>query len=90
MEWQNWNFWGLKSLGKGLKSRRKLAAIEKIAPPKNRKSLQRILGLIKSNQIKFISGDKAHSTQTQMTIKHTHTHTHTETCKKKVNASTKN
>jgi len=41
---------------------------------------------IKSNQI---SGDKAHSTQTQMTIKHTHTHayTHTETCKKKVNAS---
>jgi len=34
------------------------------------------------NQIKFISGDKAHSTQTQMTIKHTHTHT--ETCKKKV------
>ena len=49
-----------------------------------------------SNQIKFISGDKAHSTQTQMTIKHTHTHTHphpythTETCKKKVNASTKN
>jgi len=27
-------------------SRRKLVAIEKIAPPKNRKSLQRILGLI--------------------------------------------
>jgi len=27
---------------------------------------------IKSNQINFISGDKAHSTQTQMTIKHTH------------------
>ena len=34
---------------------------------------------IKSNQIKFISGDKAHSTQTQMTIKHTHTYTPTHT-----------
>jgi len=40
-------FLGFEISGDGIKiSRRKLAAIEKIAPPKNRKSLQRILGLI--------------------------------------------
>jgi len=31
---------------------------------------------IKSNQIKFISGDKAHSTNTDDHKTHTHTHTH--------------
>ena len=40
-------FWGFEISREGIKiSRRKLAAIEKIGPPKNRKSLQRILGLI--------------------------------------------
>jgi len=40
-------FLGFEISRDGIKiSRRKLAAIEKIAPPKNRKSLQRILGLI--------------------------------------------
>jgi len=40
-------FLGFEISGDGIKiSRRKLTAIEKIAPPKNRKSLQRILGLI--------------------------------------------
>ena len=36
---------------------------------------------IKSNQIKFISGDKAHSTNTDDHKTHTHTHTHTHTPK---------